>query len=58
MLGVGELVSARLLPRSGCSVSHLHDNAVAVKVGLDLGGGSLLGRHVDFLGLLEKLRIV
>jgi len=40
----------RLLPRSGGSVGHLHDNAVAVEVGLDLGGGSLSGRHVDCWG--------
>jgi hypothetical protein len=40
----------RLLPRSEGSMGHLHDNAVAVEVGLDLGGGRLSGRHVDGLG--------
>jgi len=52
--GGWELASSRLLPRSEGSEGHLHDNAVAVEVGLDLGGGSLSGRHVDGWGLLEK----
>lgn len=48
----GELCVDRLLPRSEGSVGHLHDNAVAVEVGLHLGGGSLSGRHVDGWGVL------
>ena len=50
-------VDSNFLPRSEGSIRHLHDNAVAVEVGLNLGGGGLGGRHVLW-GLLEKPGIV